>query len=79
MVFTRKKGLQNKKLPNQLSGSDTDVMIEKNNQESQIDNRTNTVDETITLNYTNGTTQVSDCQVDMYTLEGVILTTCVGK
>ena len=69
MVSTRNKRLQNKRLLNQLSESDTDFMMGQNNYGAQNENRSNTADGNITLNSTNNPTQVGGPEVDMHTGE----------
>ena len=69
MVSTRKKRQQNKRLLNQLSESDTDFVLGQHDDEAQVESRVSTVDENITLNNENISTQANGSQMDVHTLE----------
>ena len=75
MVAARKKRQQNKRLLSQLSESDTDFMIGRNNHETHTESGTNTVEKNMTSNNANDPTQANSSQVDVHTLEKNI----VGK
>ena len=78
MVYTRKKRQQSKKLFSQLSESDNDFMIGLSNREAQIQDRSNAVDESITLNTANISTQINGSQMNMHTLEKNIVNKTTG-
>ena len=68
MVYTRKKRQQNKSLLGQCSEPGTYFMIEQKNCRAQIGNKTNEVDESITLKSAVNSIQVNYSQMDMHTI-----------
>ena len=73
MISTRKKKQHKKRLLSELSESDAAFMTAQNDHGAQSESRANTVGRDAFLNDTNNPTQADNPQVEMQTLEKIIV------